>query len=99
MSLGGYRPLVDAHDVALVGYRDLDHWYAPELLQLQREAMQSADVATLRSEGIERAVGSRVDELRASGVDGVWIHLDADVLDPAPMPAVDCPEPGGLTID
>lgn len=99
VSLGGYRPLVDAHDVALVGYRDLDHWYAPELLQLQREAMQYADVATLRSEGMERAVGARVDQLRASGVDGLWIHLDADVLDPAPMPAVDCPEPGGLTID
>jgi arginase len=28
---------------------------------------------------------------------GYWIHLDADVLDPVLMPAVDTPTPGGLT--
>lgn len=27
---------------------------------------------------------------------GFWIHLDVDVLNPAAMPAVDSPEPGGL---
>jgi len=26
---------------------------------------------------------------------GFWIHVDADVLDPAVLPAVDSPEPGG----
>ena len=30
---------------------------------------------------------------------GFWIHLDADVLDPAVMPAVDSPEPDGLGLD
>jgi arginase len=30
---------------------------------------------------------------------GFWIHLDADVLNPVDMPAVDSPEPGGPTID
>jgi arginase len=29
-------------------------------------------------------------------VKGFWIHVDADVLNPAVMPAVDSPEPGGL---
>jgi arginase len=28
-------------------------------------------------------------------LDGFWIHVDADVLDPQVMPAVDSPEPGG----
>jgi arginase len=28
---------------------------------------------------------------------GFWIHLDADVLNPRDMPAVDSPEPGGST--
>jgi arginase len=32
-------------------------------------------------------------------LDGFWIHLDADVLDPADMPAVDSPEPNGLRLD
>ena len=29
---------------------------------------------------------------------GFWIHLDADVINPTEMPAVDSPEPGGPTI-
>lgn len=29
-------------------------------------------------------------------LDGFWVHLDADVLDPAVMPAVDSPDGGGL---
>ncbi len=28
---------------------------------------------------------------------GSWVHLDADILDAALLPAVDSPEPGGLT--
>jgi arginase len=30
-------------------------------------------------------------------VDGFWIHLDADVLDDAVMPAVDSRQPDGLS--
>jgi arginase len=26
-----------------------------------------------------------------------WIHLDVDILDPSVMPAVDSPDPGGLS--
>ena len=29
----------------------------------------------------------------------VWIHLDVDVLDNEQMPAVDSPQPGGLTYE
>ena len=47
VSLGGYRPLVDAHDVLVLGHRDLDRWYEPDVLREQREAMQSVDVAGL----------------------------------------------------
>jgi arginase len=32
----------------------------------------------------------------ADGLDGFWLHVDIDVLDPAHMPAVDSPAPGGL---
>ena len=31
------------------------------------------------------------------GLAGYWLHLDMDILDPAVMPAVDSPDPGGLT--
>lgn len=34
-----------------------------------------------------------------SGADGDWLHVDVDVHDPAVMPAVDSPDPGGLAAD
>jgi arginase family enzyme len=41
--------------------------------------------------------GRAVATLAGRGVEGFWVHLDTDVLDPEMMPAVDSPEPGGLT--
>ena len=35
--------------------------------------------------------------MEASGVEGFWIHLDADVLDDRIMPAVDSRQPDGLS--
>jgi arginase len=40
-------------------------------------------------------VGQRVVQ-RWADRDGYFVHLDADVLDPEVMPAVDSPDPGGL---
>ncbi len=35
--------------------------------------------------------------LERKKVDGFWLHLDVDVLDAEIMPAVDSPDPDGLT--
>jgi len=35
--------------------------------------------------------------MKASGVEGFWVHLDADVLDDTIMPAVDSRQPDGLS--
>jgi arginase len=43
----------------------------------------------------ERALAS----VLASGVEAIWVHVDADVLDERVLPAVDSPEPGGLEAD
>lgn len=46
------------------------------------------------------AVGAAArTRLEAMPVDGFWIHLDADVLDAALMPAVDSPNERGLRFD
>jgi arginase len=37
--------------------------------------------------------------LSAPALDGFWVHLDADILDDAIMPAVDYRMPGGLSWD
>ena len=44
-------------------------------------------------------VTNAADALDAITADDIWVHLDVDVLDPTYMPAVDSPEPGGLTPD
>ena len=40
-----------------------------------------------------------IERLSVGTLDGFWIHLDADVLDDAVMPAVDYRMPDGLAWD
>jgi arginase len=50
--------------------------------------------ADVRANGATRT-GERA-ATRLAAVDGFWVHLDADIIDPETMPAVDSPDPGGL---
>src|SRR5215218_4129928 len=83
--LEGRRPLVAEADVVAMGHRNLD----PVTDEILATAMTLFDVAELRRLGPAVAAGR--------GVAGFWVHVDTDVLDPELMPAVDSPEPGGLT--
>ena len=38
-----------------------------------------------------------LDRFARAPLDGVWVHLDVDVLDSTIMPAVDSPQPDGLS--
>lgn len=88
--LEGLGPLVRDEDVVILGFRDEEH--------LPRE-IAARRVAELRSVGIRETARREIARLRAGGVGGFWIHLDADVLDPGLFPAVDTPEPGGLLLE
>ena len=96
--LAGPAPLVRAENVALIGRRDASQpSYGHEalgvsgILDLPDPAIRPGAVAATMSAALAR-VGS-------SEVDGFWILVDADVLDPVVMPAVGSPEPGGPGID
>ena len=91
--LEGRRPLVAEADVVAVGHRGLDA-FADEVLATP---MTLYDVAALRRLGPEEVAGRAVAAMEGRGVEGFWVHVDTDVLDPEIMPAVDSPEPGGLT--
>ena len=91
--LEGRRPLVAEADVVAMGHRSLEA-VAAEVLATP---MTLFDVAELRRLGPAEAAGRAVATLAARGVEGFWVHVDTDVLDPELMPAVDSPEPGGLT--
>jgi arginase len=91
--LEGRSPLVAEADVVAMGHRSLEA-VAAEVLATP---MTLFDVAELRRLGPAEAAGRAVATLAARGVEGFWVHVDTDVLDPELMPAVDTPEPGGLT--
>jgi arginase len=89
-------PLVRAEDTVLIGRRDhAEPWYghdalrAAPLLDLPDDAVRERGL-----DGTARATLERLDTLEG----GFWIHVDADVLDPVDLPAVDSPEPGGLRL-
>jgi arginase len=91
--LEGRRPLVAEADVVAMGHRGLE----PVADELLATALTLVDVAELRRLGPAEAAVRSVAVLARGGVEGFWVHVDADVLDPEVMPAVDAPEPGGLT--
>lgn len=97
--LTGDAPLVGASDIVLIGRSDQheDGHYgdggpgAQPLLDLS--------LAVVRERGPAAVARTALERLTRPEVDGFWIHVDADVLDPAIMPAVDSPEAGGLRLD
>jgi arginase len=82
--IDGLRPYVRDEDVIVLGVRD------------------GEDLRDVAESGLAYSPGTDIDLGRAREIlvrdelDGFWIHVDADVLDPAVLPAVDSPTPGGL---
>ncbi|WP_166354969.1 arginase family protein [Phytoactinopolyspora limicola] len=92
--LDGHRPYLRGEDVVAVGLRPDDECAA----EAASNGLHLIDAAAVTRDpgGAATDVLSVVER---SDLEGFWVHLDADVLDPAVMPAVDSPEPGGLTFD
>ena len=96
--LGGDAPLVRAHDAVLLGRRDAhESWYG-------HNALRTSGVLDIPDHEMQRLGAGEVarwalDRLARPELGGFWIHVDADVLNPLEMPAVDSPEPGGFGVD
>lgn len=95
--LDGDEPLVRGEDVVVIGRRDDwdEPWYGEDVLR--ESPVLDLTHASVRRAGARAVAEATIDRL-APNVDGFWIHVDADVLDPTVLPAVDSPEPGGLTL-
>lgn len=96
--LEGRGPLVRADDAFAFGFRDADE-QAEYGSQPLPESLRSLDLQAVRRIGIGAAAAMAVEHLTRDGLDGFFIHVDADNLDDAIMPAVDCRLPGGLSWD
>jgi arginase len=99
-NLEGLRPLVRDEDVVAFGFRDA---------QEQREygsqplppTVLALDLQEVRRLGVKQAARRAVEHLTAPDrpTQGFVIHLDADVVSDALMPAVDYRTPDGLSWD
>ena len=95
----GRSPLVAAEDAVIVGFRDAEE-QARDGSQPLPEALLALDLAELRAAGAPAVSERAVAHLVRPGAPGsFWVHVDADVLDDAVMPAVDYRQPGGLSPD
>ncbi|MGI9040583.1 MAG: arginase family protein, partial [Gemmatimonadales bacterium] len=95
--LEGRHPLVRDEDVVAFAMRDAgaDPDYASDALP---PALRAMDLTHVRRAGAGSAASAAVAHLaRADGPASFWVHLDADVVDDAVMPAVDYRMPGGLS--
>jgi arginase len=84
------RPYFRDLDVVLLGIRTRDEYR----LDLQAAGIAYRSVPELRSAGAARSAQWARNQLHECL--GYWVHVDVDVLDPAVMPAVDAPDPGGI---
>src|SRR3982750_3415169 len=89
-AIEGRRPYFRDPAVVVLGIRTHDE----HRLDLQAAGISYRAVPQLRAEGAARSAqwARRVRRNLA----GVWVPVDVDVLDPAVMPAVDAPDPGGI---
>lgn len=97
--LGGETPLVREEHVVVMARKDEadEPYYGPH--SLRRSAVHDLPWEVVRAKGGGAVAASALERLTRPDLNGFWIHVDVDVLDPEVMPAVDSPEPGGLGID
>ena len=99
-NLEGLRPLVRDEDVVAFGFRDAQEQreYGSQPLPPAALALELNEVRRL---GAQRAAQRAVEHLTAAdkSTQGFFIHLDADVVSDASMPAVDYRMADGLSWD
>jgi arginase len=92
----GRAPLMRPSDVVAFGYRDHED-QATSGSQPVPDELRTFDLPTIRERGIAASARDAVAHLSRADLQGFWIHVDADCLDDAVMPAVDFRLPGGLS--
>ena len=95
-NLEGRGPLVRDEDVVAFAFRDEDEQarYGSQPLAAGIHALA---LPAVRRMGIAAAAAKALRHLTRRDLDGFFLHVDADVLDDAIMPAVDYRLPGGLS--
>jgi arginase len=95
--LDAVGPLVRDEDVAAVGARDADERDNAGSQDVRATGIHLFELDALRRRGMAAVAADALAVVTRPELEaGFWLHLDADVLDDAVMPAVDYRQPGGL---
>ncbi|GAA1762611.1 arginase family protein [Streptomonospora arabica] len=92
--LEGRRAYLQAEDVVSLGPRPDDEYSADAV----RNGIRVID-SRMTGRDPQGAAREALDVVTRPELDGFWVHVDADVIDPGQMPAVDSPEPEGLSFE
>jgi arginase len=98
-NIDGLRPLVRDEDIVLFGYRDAEQQKEFGSQDVRETAIHAFDLEQVRELGITAAAEQGAEKLRQNPLAGVWLHIDADVLNDDIMPAVDYRLADGLQWD
>lgn len=95
VDLEGLGPSLPEENVVAVGMRPDDEY----LDELGDVGVAVWPVERLRAAGTPAATRGILAHLDREDLEGFWVHLDVDILDPQVMPPVDTPTPGGLELE
>ena len=94
--IDGLRPYVLPQHVIALANRDDEPRRPADIPHARDAGFHFRSLRDMRGEGVASAVLSGLASLGPE-VEGFWIHLDVDALNNDIMPAVDSPQPDGLT--
>jgi arginase len=94
-NMEGLLPLVCPENVVAFGFQEPP---ADSSWSIGKSGIQGITRQMILDSGIETATAVALKCLRRDDLSGFWIHVDADVLSSADMPAVDSPNSGGLAL-
>lgn len=93
----GFPSLVRDEATVVLGYRDERAAEPDGSGAIDGTEIVRLGLDAVREIGSSRAASEALSLIQASGARGFWLHVDADVLSSDVMPAVDSPQPGGMS--
>jgi len=98
-NLEGQKPLVNDEHIVVFGQRDQEETVNYGSQQLSATSIHQFSWETINRTGITQSTNDALQALLQNPIRGLWIHIDADVLNDSVMPSVDYLMPGGLSFE
>lgn len=87
---------VPGHRFVQIGLRG--YWPEPDVVEwMKTQRMKSFRMDQIQEQGLDAVVDEAVASATEGSIEGVFISVDIDVVDPGLAPGTGTPEPGGLT--